>query len=91
MLMGAPLVQAEQDRSIRVENLTEVIMGRLCLGLAKERLVPFEATRYIAYADDGPGTFHRILPAGLMLRLSSGPQRAKKSANGSVALIARAY
>jgi hypothetical protein len=27
MLMGTPLVKAEQDRSIRVENLTEEIMG----------------------------------------------------------------
>ena len=27
MLMGPPLVKAEQDRSIRVEDLTEVVMG----------------------------------------------------------------
>jgi len=27
MLMGPLLVKAEQDRSIRVENLTEVVMG----------------------------------------------------------------
>jgi len=27
MLMGTPLVKAEQDRSIRVEDLTEVVMG----------------------------------------------------------------
>jgi hypothetical protein len=28
MLMRAPLVQAEQDGSIRIEDLTEVVMGR---------------------------------------------------------------
>jgi hypothetical protein len=27
MLMGAPTVEAEQDRSIRVQDLTEVVMG----------------------------------------------------------------
>ncbi len=38
MLMRAPLVQAEQDGSIRIEDLTKVGMARLCLGLAEERL-----------------------------------------------------
>ena len=42
--MRAPLVEAEQDSSIRIEDLTKVGMGRSCLGLAEERLVPFEAT-----------------------------------------------
>jgi hypothetical protein len=55
MLVRAPLVEAEQDSSIRIEELTKVGMGRLCLGLAEERLIPFEATRHIAYADDRPG------------------------------------
>ena len=27
MLMGTPLVEAEQDRSIRIEDLTKVVMG----------------------------------------------------------------
>src|SRR2546422_775509 len=61
---SAPLVEAEQDSSIRIEDLTKVGMGRLCLGLAEERLVPFEATRHIAYADDRPGAFHDISPVG---------------------------
>ena len=60
MLVRAPLVEAEQDSSIRIEDLTKVGMARLCLGLAEERLVPFEATRHIAYADDRPGAFHDI-------------------------------
>src|SRR6266436_2570517 len=42
-------------------------MARSCLGLAEERLVPFEATRHIAYADDRPGAFHDISPAGLAM------------------------
>src|SRR6266576_6666091 len=35
MLVRAPLVEAEQDRSIRIENLTKVRMGGSYLGLAK--------------------------------------------------------
>jgi hypothetical protein len=35
MLMGTPLVKAEQDRSIRVEDLTEVVVGGSRLGQAK--------------------------------------------------------
>src|SRR5712691_564679 len=35
-------------------------MARSCLGLAEERLVPFEATRHITYADDRPGAFHDV-------------------------------
>ena len=31
--MGTPLVKAEQDRSIRVEDLTEVVMGGMRLRL----------------------------------------------------------
>ena len=60
-----PTGEAEQDSSIRIENLTKVVMVRLCLGLAEERLVPFEATRHIAYADDRPGAFHDISRVGL--------------------------
>ena len=35
MLMLTPLVKAEQDRSIRVEDLTEVVMGGSCFRQAK--------------------------------------------------------
>ena len=65
MLVRAPLVEAEQDSSIRIEDLAKVGMARLCLGLAEERLVPFEASRHIVYADDRPGAFHDISPVGL--------------------------
>src|SRR2546425_3635297 len=70
MLVRSPLMEAEQDSSIRIDDLTKVGMARSCLGLAEERLVPFEATRHIAYADDRPGAFHDISPVGLTPRLS---------------------
>src|SRR5712671_1241418 len=80
MLVRAPLVEAEQDRSIRIEDLTKVSMARLCLGLAEERLVPFEASRHIAYADDRPRAFHYISPVG-MTRCASAVGRAEAVAD----------
>ena len=41
--MCAPLVEAEQYSSIRIQDLTKVLMARRRLRLAEERLVPFEA------------------------------------------------
>ena len=70
MLVRAPLVEAEQDASIRIQDLTKVVMARRRLGLAKERLVPFEAARNVAYADDRPCAFHRIFPVGVMVELT---------------------
>ena len=43
--MRAPLVEAEQDGSIRIHYLTKVIIVWRCCGLVEERLVPFEAER----------------------------------------------
>src|SRR4029453_15509963 len=60
MLVRAPLVEAEQDGSIGIQDLTKVVMARSCLGLAEERLVPLEAAGNVAYADDRPCAFHRI-------------------------------
>jgi hypothetical protein len=59
--MGAPLVKAEQDRSIRVEDLTKVFMGGRRLRQAKQRLVPLEAGRYITNADDRPLALHGVV------------------------------
>jgi hypothetical protein len=53
-------VEAEQHGSIRIEDLTKVVMARRRLGLTEERLVPFEAARNVANADDRPDPFHRI-------------------------------
>src|SRR5512132_1005411 len=61
MLVGAPLVETEQYRSIRVEDLPEVVVGRGRLRQAKERLVPFEALGHVSHANDRPGALHRSL------------------------------
>jgi hypothetical protein len=65
MLVRAPLVETEQDGSIRIQDLAKVVMGRRGLGLAEERLIPFEAARNVLYADDRPCTFHCTSFAGL--------------------------
>ena len=65
MLVRAPLVEAKQHGAIRIQDLTKVVMPRRRLGLAEERLVPFEAAGNVAYADDRPRTFHRISTVGL--------------------------
>src|SRR5260370_23879970 len=49
MLVRAPLVEAEQDSSIRIEDLTKVGMARSCLALAEAGLLPFEPTCHTAY------------------------------------------
>ncbi len=58
MLVVTPSVETEQDGSIGVEDLTKVVMSGRCLGLAEERLIPFETTRHVSYADDHPRAFH---------------------------------
>ena len=63
--MRAPLVKAEQDGSIRIQDLTEVVMGGSRRRQAEERLVPFEATGNVADADDCPRAFHRSSAVGL--------------------------
>ncbi len=66
--MRAPLVEAEQHGSIRIEDLTKVVMTRRLLWQAKERLVPFEAARNVTYADDGPCSFHSISAVAILRR-----------------------
>src|SRR5207253_9403749 len=65
MPVCAPLMEAEQHGSIRIQDLTKVIMTRRRFSLAKERLVPFEAAWNVASADDRPCAFHRISAVGL--------------------------
>ena len=65
MVVRGPLVEAEQDGSIRIQDLTKVVMSRSRLRLAEERLIPFEAARNVANADDRPGAFHCIYAVGL--------------------------
>ena len=58
MIVGTPSMKAKQDRAVRVENLSEVIMGGTRLRLAKQRLVPFEAGSHVAHPDDRPRALH---------------------------------
>ncbi len=44
MPVRAPLMETEQDRSIRINDLPEIVVGRRCNGLTEQRLVPFQAT-----------------------------------------------
>src|SRR5580704_19154993 len=67
MLVGAPLVDAEQDSSICIEDLSKVIMGRKGSRLTEQRLVPFEAGRHVAYSYDRPRALHRVPFCGLIL------------------------
>src|SRR4029077_5773081 len=67
MLVGAPLVEAEQDSSIRIEDLPKVIMGRKGSWLTEQRLVPFEAVRHVAYPYDRPRALHRVPFCALIL------------------------
>jgi len=60
MLVRTPLVEAKQYGSIGVQDLTKVVMAWSRLGLPEEQLVPFEATPYIAHADDRPCPSHGI-------------------------------
>jgi hypothetical protein len=58
MIMRCPLVKAEQDGSLSIQDLAKVIMFWLRLGLAEKRLVPSEAGGNVPYADDRPNAFH---------------------------------
>ena len=65
MIVDAPLVEAEQDHSIGIEDLPPAVMGGRRLRLAEQALVPFEAGRNVPYTDDCPRAFHRISAGGL--------------------------
>src|ERR1051325_9494674 len=58
MLVHTPLVEAEQYGAIGIQDLTKMVMGRGCVGLAEKGLVPFEAARNIGDADNCPCPFH---------------------------------
>jgi hypothetical protein len=60
MPVGAPLVEAEQDSSVRVEDLPKIIMRRKGGRLTEQRLVPAEAFRHVGYPYDRPGALHLV-------------------------------
>ena len=59
--MSSPLVKAEQNSSIRIDDLPEVVMRRRCLRQTEQRLVPVAARRHISHRYDRPGTPHVLL------------------------------
>ena len=61
----ASSMRDDHGRPTGIQDLTKVVMARRRLGLAEKRLVPFEAARNVAYADDRPCAFHRISAVGL--------------------------
>src|SRR5215467_1135618 len=87
MPVRAPLVETEQNRAIRIQDLPEVVMAGRRLGLTEERLIPFEADANVADADDRPCAFHRrtrkcrnvhqVLALLLPLRLSATAARMR--------------
>ena len=94
--MRAPLVEAKQHGSIRIQDLTKVVMAWRRLGLAEERLVPFEAAGNVAYADDRPRAFHRISAVGLTTQAQRpGPRDAPIATatltSGSLQRMVRLY
>src|SRR5664279_1938639 len=88
MLVGTPPVHAKQYRAIGVLHLPEVVVGRPCLPLTEERLIPREAARHIGDADDRPRTLH-----GTSCGLPGSPARTAPNygANRSEGLDARSY
>jgi hypothetical protein len=54
MIVGPPLVQTEQDRSVGIDDLTEIVVGRSRSRQAEQRLVPRKAERDVSDADDRP-------------------------------------
>src|SRR6516164_5903446 len=72
MLVGAPLVEAEQDRSVCIEDLCKVVMGRNGRRLTEQRLIPLEAAWHIGCPNDGPRALHWLPLCGPTL-VQTGP------------------
>jgi hypothetical protein len=66
MLVRAPPVEAEQNRSIGIEDLPKVIMGRKGSRLTEQRLVPLQAARHVAYPKNRPRALHCFLCEGFL-------------------------
>ena len=60
MLVLAPLMKAEEDGAIGIDDLTEKIVAGRGLIQAQKRLVPPQARGHVADAKDGPKTCHGV-------------------------------
>jgi hypothetical protein len=58
MLVISPPVKTEQNGSIRIQNLAEVVVRRLGFRLTEKRSIPIEAARDISDTNDCPCAFH---------------------------------
>jgi hypothetical protein len=83
MLVCAPLVETKQHGSIRVEELTPIVMSRRRFGLPKERLVPFEAVRNVSDADDCPYALHGVSAAAQTVYEQARPDSLIRAASES--------
>src|SRR5262245_7017257 len=85
MLVCTPRVEAEEDRSIGVEDLPEVVVFGRRLRQAEQRLVPLEAAGHVAHPDDRPGALHGS--SGAHPQFRAGPTRPlSRSAGRRLAL-----
>ena len=82
--MDSPSVKAEQDGSVFIGNLAEVIVVRRTLGQPQECLIPFKARGDIAYANDA---FHRWLHVMLSRVIGGKRDEASRDHAGSIADI----
>src|ERR1051326_3301296 len=80
--MGAPLVEAEQDSSICIEELPEVVVGRERSWLTEQRLVPLEAAQHVAYPYDRPRALHRCSPLWPTIAVHRSAQPARAIGSG---------
>jgi hypothetical protein len=84
-----PLMETQQDGSIRIIDLTKVVMDRSRFGLPKERLVPFEAAWNVSDADDRPCALHCALIGGVRRKranpLAPGGSRSMDQSVGNPA------
>ena len=69
VIMGTPLVEAQQDGSILVADLSPVFMSRSSSRPAKERLVPMATARYVCHSDNCPCALHGVLTYGRDIRI----------------------
>jgi hypothetical protein len=67
------LVEAEQDSSICVLNLTKVIMAWRRVGLPQKRLIPLKAAGNVTDADNRPYAFHETSAIALV-RMRATPK-----------------
>ena len=70
MRVGTPRVETEQDRSVRVDDLPPIVVGRSRLRQAKQRLIPLEALGHVSDANDRPYALHMFFRDSTVIKLT---------------------